>query len=160
MDIFAFAMQMEKDGEAFYRELATKADNQGVVSILNLLADEELKHYKAIEAIQTEDYDMKDVDVLDHARNVFRQMKDFGTTFQTDVKAAELYKEAMEIERKSIDFYLDRADQMEKPSQKQLFLRLAEEEKKHYRLMDNLAEFVSQPDAWLENAEFFHGKEY
>jgi hypothetical protein len=37
---------------------------------------------------------------------------------------------------------------------------LADEEKKHMILMENLIEFVSRPDTWLENAEWYHLDEY
>lgn len=160
MDVFAFAMQMEKDGEQFYRELASKAPNEGVRAVLNMLADEEDKHYRAIQALPSEGYMGEETDVLDQAQNIFRRMKEFGETFEIDTNQIELYKEAMVIEKKSIDFYLDRADQVEKPQQKQLFQRLAEEEKKHYRLVENLAELVARPKQWLENAEFYHLEEY
>ena len=36
MDIFEFAMQMEKDGESYYREIAAKVDNKGVKKILGI----------------------------------------------------------------------------------------------------------------------------
>jgi rubrerythrin len=160
MDIFAFAMQMEKDGERFYRELAAKASSEGVRAVLTMLADEEDKHYRTIQAIRSEEGEMEEVDVLDRAKNIFRRMKEFGEKFETDIDQIELYKKAMEIEKKSIDFYLDRADQVEKPRQKQLFQRLAEEEKKHCRLMEGLADFAARPEQWLENAEFFHLEEY
>lgn len=44
MNIFEFAMQMEKDGEAFYREIAKKTKNSGLQKIFNTLADEEVVH--------------------------------------------------------------------------------------------------------------------
>lgn len=160
MDIFAFALQMEKDGENFYRELAAKAQNEGVQNILLMLADEEDKHYRAIQMIQSDEYEFEEADVLNNAKNIFRQMKEFGHSFETNLPEAELYKQAMEIEAKSVDFYLDRADEVKTPAQKQLFERLAAEEKKHYRLMENLTDFVSRPDHWLENAEFFHTDEF
>jgi rubrerythrin len=41
MDIYTFAMQMEKDGEEYYRELGTKCKNEGLTKIFTMLADEE-----------------------------------------------------------------------------------------------------------------------
>ena len=51
MDIYEYAMQMEKDGEAYYRDLAGKTSHQGLKSILGMLADAEVKHYKLFEDI-------------------------------------------------------------------------------------------------------------
>ena len=43
---------------------------------------------------------------------------------------------------------------------KRIFQKLAEEEKKHYFLLENIIQFVSRPETWLENAEFYHLEEY
>ncbi|HEW78498.1 MAG TPA: rubrerythrin, partial [Phycisphaerales bacterium] len=40
MDIFKYAMQMEKDGEDYYRQLAQQTSNKGLQTILTMLADE------------------------------------------------------------------------------------------------------------------------
>ena len=48
MNVFEFAMNMEKDGENYYRELAGKADHKGMVNILNMLAEDEVKHYNIL----------------------------------------------------------------------------------------------------------------
>ena len=97
---------------------------------------------------------------LDTAKNVFQQMKDFGGEIDLSGDEEKLYREAMVLEQRSIGFYLDRADQSESAEQRSLFEQLAEEEKKHYRLLQNLAEFVRRPKVWLENAEFCHLEEY
>ena len=41
-----------------------------------------------------------------------------------------------------------------------LFEGLAEEERKHYFLLDNVIDFLFQPQSWLENAEFVHLNDY
>ncbi len=160
MDIFAFAMKMEKDGEALYRNLAQTTVNQGIANIFEMLADEEVKHYKAIKALQAGDYVMAETDVLGRAKNIFERMRDFNNPLQTDAGQISLYRQAMNLERQSEDFYLDRTDQVKEPAQKNVFLQLASEEKKHYYLLENIVDFVSRPQYWLENAEFFHLEDY
>lgn len=160
MDIFKFALQMEKDGAEFYRNMAKKTKNQSVGTVLLMLADEEDKHYRAIEAIQKADYDMTETEILDSARNIFQRVKDFGEEFSAEADQVKLYEQALDLEHKSEAFYLDRADQVKLPRQKELFKKLAAEEAKHVVLLENLAEFVVRPQQWLENAEFFHPEEY
>jgi rubrerythrin len=161
MDIFAYAMQMEKDGEGFYREIALKTDNIGIKRILTMLADEEVKHYNAIERMQRgQPEPMEETRILDDVKNVFVQMKEEGPGFDTDLKQIELYEKAQEIEKRSRQFYEEKAGQAEQNDQKLLFQRLAAEEAKHYFLLENLIEFVSRPAQWLENAEWFHLEEY
>lgn len=49
MDIYEFAMQMEKEGEDYYRALAKDSASPGLVKIFTMLADEEVKHFKVID---------------------------------------------------------------------------------------------------------------
>ena len=160
MDIFEFAMNMELDGEKFYREMAEKASYHGIKNILNMLADEEKGHYEAINKIKASAVTVAESPVLDDAKNVFQRMKEYGEKFEVDTDQEQLYRKAMELEQKSVDFYQDRADQVEESYQKDLFLKLVDEEKKHFRMMEALADFVSNPDKWMEDAEFTHLDQY
>ena len=63
-NIFEYAMQMEKDGEDYYRQLAQKIDNNGMKTILTMLADEEVKHYNAIEKIKKQKTQIAESEVL------------------------------------------------------------------------------------------------
>ncbi|MHC4678272.1 MAG: ferritin-like domain-containing protein [Planctomycetota bacterium] len=161
MDIFAYAMQMEKDGERFYREIALKAGSIGIKQIITMLADEEVRHCKALERMQQGRAEpMEDTRVLNDAKNVFVQMKEGGLEFGADSEQIELYEKAQEIEQRSRQFYEEKAGQAERDDQRLLFQQLAAEEAKHYFLLENLIEFVSRPEQWLENAEWFHLEEY
>ena len=159
-NIFEYAMQMEKDGEDFYRQLAQKTGNNGMKTILTMLADEEVKHYDAIEKIKTQNTQITESEILTDAKNVFAQIKESGESFDFNINEADLYKKARDIEKKSRDFYKEKANEVTEKYQKELLLKLAIEEQKHYILMDNIIEFVSQPEQWLENAEFFHLEDY
>jgi rubrerythrin len=160
MNIFEYAMQMEKDGEGYYRQLAQQIDNKGIRTILAMLADEEVKHYNVVEKMKTEKPQLAETKILADAKNVFVQIKESGESFDFDIEQTELYKRAQDIEKKSRDFYLDKADEVQEEYQKEVFLRLADEEKKHYFLLVNIIEFISRPETWLENAEFHHLEEY
>jgi rubrerythrin len=160
MDIFEFAIQMEIDGEEYYRQLASKAVHPGIQGVLNQLADDEVKHRRAIECIRQETGVFVETTVLEAAKNVFQQIQDFGGKFDLSGDEEAAYRQAMELERKSISFYLDRLDQVDNPPQKALFEKLAEEEKKHYHLMSDLVDFVASPKTWLEDARFSRLDEY
>jgi len=160
MDIYEYAMQMEKDGENYYRQLAQQTTNKGLKTILEMLADEEAKHYNVIENMKTAKPHLAETTILTDAKNVFAQIQDANKTADSDSGQIELYKQAQDIEKKSRDFYLEKADEVEEKHQKDIFLRLAEEEKKHYFLLDNIIEFISRPEQWLEDAEFYHLDEY
>jgi rubrerythrin len=161
MDIFEYAMQMEKDGENFYRQVARQSPNRGIKAILTMLADEEVRHYKAIEKMKSaEPVQLADTTILTDAKNVFARLKESGETFTSETNQTSLYKKALDIEAESRDFYTEKAGEASEQNAKKLFLRLAHEEQKHYVLVENIMDFLSRPDTWLENAEFYHLDEY
>ncbi len=160
MNILEYAMQMEKDGEEFYRDLAQNVKNTGIRNILTMLADEEARHYQVLADIEQGSAEIPETDLLNHAKNVFEEMKDASRTLHLDETQIDLYTEAQAIEQKSIDFYTEKAAVVDQDAQKQLLTRLAQEEKKHYFLLENIIDFVSRPITWLENAEFCHLEQY
>jgi len=160
MNIFEFAMEKEKYSEDYYRQLAGKSNNKGLETVFNMLADEEAKHYKIVSDMKEGVApDLAEMTVLSDAKGVFAKMRESAQDFDFDVSQTELYRKAQKIEKQSQDFYLEKANEVEK-TQKEIFLRLAEQEKKHYFLLENIIDFVSKPETWLENAEFHHLDEY
>ena len=157
MDIYKFAMQMELDGRHFYLDLAKKTKNAGIKSVLTMMAESEAKHYNVILDMQKNDKTeySKDVEVLTKIKNVFSKMKE-EKEIDVDVSQVEFYKKALEIEADSEKFYLERADEEKDPHRKEIFLTLANEEKGHCILLENLVNLVSQPDSWIENSEWYN----
>lgn len=169
MDIYAFAMQMEKDGEDYYRELADKSNSAGLKKIFNMLADEEVKHFKIIERIQqkTNFPDAVDSEILGGAKNVFIEMQDGKLNFDQGnyvdtTEETNAYRKARDIEEKSREFYKTKAEEATDEQSAKLLKMLAREEERHYRIMDNIVEFVSRPEPgnWLEDAEWHHLDEF
>ena len=159
MDIYEYAMQMEKDGENYYRELSHKTANVGLQSILTMLANAEVKHYNVFQSMK-KDQGIPDTDteILSNVKNIFIRMREEEQT-GVDSSQTELYRKAQEIEKKTRDFYLEKADEVN-ASQKPVFIRIADEEKKHYLILEKIIDFVSRPETWLENPEWYHLEEY
>lgn len=161
MDIFKFAMEKEKFSEEYYRDLARRTHRAELRNILTMLADEEAKHYRMVEQMKTGTAEkLADTPVLAHAREMFEKMKRSAEKFDFHISEADLYRKAVEIETRSKDFYLEKAEEADDPAQKKTFRRLADEENKHLLLMENLSSFVSRPETYLEDAEFYHFDDY
>ena len=60
------------------------------------------------------------------------------------------------LQENSYKFYTEKALMLEEGEQKQAFLRIAEEERAHYVLLENVIEYISTPQTWVESAEFNH----
>ncbi|MDD5064661.1 MAG: ferritin family protein [Phycisphaerae bacterium] len=160
MNIFDFAMEKEKYSEDYYRQLAAGSNNKGLETVFNMLADEEAKHYKIVSDMKKDiSPGLAETRVLSNAKDVFEQMRESARSFNFNISQVELYRKALKIEEQSQDFYLEKADEVEE-AHKEIFLKLAEQEKKHYFLLENIIDFVSRPQTWLENAEFYHLEEY
>lgn len=163
MDLFDYAIQMEKDGESYYRELAEKSFDRGVEAIFTRLADAEVAHRKLFEAMKkdTQVELVKDTAISD-VKNIFARMKESKDDIRVDSNQTELYRKAQKLESDSETFYRENAARTDDPNQKTILERLANEEKGHYAVLENLIEFVSRPDPgnWLENAEWNNLDEY
>lgn len=161
MDIFEFAMEKERHAEHYYRDLAQRAEHDGFKHILTMLADEEARHFEAVQQMKRRTrQEVTESPVLKHAKEVFAKMKASADTFRFDVSEADLYRKAAEIEQQSKTYYLEKADEVEDADQKAIFRKLAEEENKHLVLVQNIADFVSRPETYLEDAEFTHFDDY
>lgn len=155
MDIFDFAMKMEKDGENFYRELAARTANKGLKNIFTMLANAEVVHYQIFHRLkEKENVTVAPAQILSGVKNVFEEMKEKHDD-RVDVNQIEWYRKAQEIEKSSKDFYLKQAEAVQDRGQKEIFLKVADEEEKHFRILEQIIDFVSRPQSWLENAEWF-----
>lgn len=156
IDIYEYAMKVERDGERYYRELAEKAKDIGVKSILTMLADEEVKHFVLFELMSQQKAlpIQEQVDVFKHTQNMFEKMKKENLKLAITNDEIKLYQNALNSEKHSYTFYQEKAKMLEEGEQKEAFLRIAEEERKHMELLENLVEYVSMPSNWIESAEF------
>ena len=156
MNVFEFAMQMEKDGEAFYRDIAGKTKNAGLKKIFNTLADEEVVHYNIFKKLHEKStVQATESNIFEKAKNIFVELKDAGgLDMSVELPQTEAYEKAMEAEKEAYTFYEQKAKESDNPAEKQILLTFAQEERRHYRLLENVIEFVSRPEQWLEDAEY------
>lgn len=161
MNIFQFAMEKEKYSEDYYRQLAEKTNNKGLKNICLMLVDEEMKHYKIVENMQKETIeDLTQTFIIKDVQKIFESMKSAADTFKLEISELELYQKARDIEQQSREFYLEKAKDTDNTNHKRIFTKLAEEEKKHYSLLDKICVFVERPKWFLENAEMYRFDDY
>ncbi len=51
-------------------------------------------------------------------------------------------------------------DELESETDKKALTRIAEDERKHRFVLEDMIEMVTRPLTWIENAEFIHFDEY
>ncbi len=161
MDVYDYAMQLERDGEQYYREAAAASANKGLKKVFTMLADAEVVHFNIFKAMKEhEPVRLPEAALLKDVKNIFVKMKEEGGLEGVNDAQVELYRKAQDIEKQTEDLYSSKAPLAEGPAEKETFLRVAGEEHKHYLLLERLIDFVSRPEQWLENAEFYHIEEY
>lgn len=161
MNVYQFAMQMEKDGEAYYRECAAKTASAGLRNILLMLAGAEAAHYELFRRMEArEEAVLPDSALLAGVKNVFAEIREREGFPAVSSSEIDLYRKAQELERRSWELYDGHAAQAASPAEKLTFERIAVEERRHYRILEGIIDFVSRPQLWLENAEWTHLEDY
>ena len=160
MNIIDFAMKMELDGKAYYEKLAAEAAGAGLKTIFTRLAADEQKHYDTMQALKSGVSGvMADSTVLEEAKNLFADLtgdKSIAGSLKISLNG---YEHARKTEADSVRFYEDAAGKESNPDTAKLLLRIANEEKKHYNVMDNLYDFTLAPEYYLAWGEFSNLKE-
>jgi trimethylamine--corrinoid protein Co-methyltransferase len=158
---FDFAMNMELDGKAYYEKLAAETTVGGLKSIFTSLAADEQKHYEIILAIKAgSKFKMADSAVLEKAKNLFEEIIADRNNVVSLKKSLDGYQYARKIEADSVKLYEDMAKKEENPEIVQLLLKIANEEKKHFNVLDNLYDYILAPQNFLVWGEFSNLKEF
>jgi rubrerythrin len=160
MNVFDFAMNMEMDGKAYYEKLAAGSEEAGLKSIFTRLAADEQKHFDTIQAMKAGTaQSMADSTALEEAKNLFADLLQDKSLAGSMRRSLDGYQHARKIEADSVRFYEEMATKEDNPENVQLLLKIANEEKKHFNIMDNLYDFVLAPQNFLAWGEFSNLKE-
>ena len=164
MNIYDFAINFEIENRKLYEKFAEESENKNLRCVFVGLAEEEKRHEDIIRKLKEEKkIDEVDSDIISTAKEAFQLIsKDLSDTKDNifPQQQVDVYKKAKEIEVDSYKFYNDKAAETEIPEVEKVFKRLAEEEKKHERIIDNVIEMVNRPNTWLEDAEWNHLEDY
>lgn len=162
MNVFDFAMKMELDGKAFYEKLAKGTSVAGLRTIFSRLAVDEQKHYEVFLALknQTQAAAMEDTTVLEEAKNVFESLLEQKEALGPVRGDLEGYRYAMKVEADSFRLYEDAASREKNADVKNLLLRIAGEEHKHFTIVQNIYDFVNAPNQYLAWGEFSNLDEF
>jgi rubrerythrin len=160
MNIFDFAMKMELDGKDYYEKLAADTPVPGLAIIFTRLAADEQKHYDIVQGLKSgTSAKMADTSVLADSMNLFQEMRKNTAIAGSMKKDLDGYRHAMKVEADSVRLYEDAARKESKAETADILLKIAGEEKKHYNIMENLYDFVLEPEYYLAWREFSNLKD-
>ncbi len=126
------AVSKEKDAYLIYKNAANETKNTYVKTVLNKLAEKELKHIQIIE-----DFDIKKLKWREVATDgkSHEWISEYLTCTDEapgkDIEFKDLFAYAAKREKKSYEFYTAMSNFIDDSELKKLFAWLAQEEKKH-----------------------------
>ncbi len=158
MDILKFAIEMEKEGEQYYKEQAQHNRDNGLYTVFMNLAKDECHHAQIIEnKIKGIAYQPEPT-ISNQTKNVFDGLDDFDVEIKEIPQQLDAYRMALQKEQESIDLYKKLLK--EATEDKSLFEFLIKQEEEHFRILDEIVKLVSRPNEWVEDAEFGKREEY
>lgn len=162
MDVLALAIGFEEKLEAFYLEQAKAHQNSGLEHVFQLLAKEESKHADLLRkhASKLAGLRVENHDVLADVKQLFDEMDHVHSSIKVNLEQLDVYRFAQKQEEESIVAYEKLLAEAKGAEEQEIFEYLIAEEKKHYMILEQIIDFVSRPEEWVEDAEFGLRKEY
>lgn len=159
MNSIELAINLEMDGKRFYLEQAENTNDRGLKSIFHTLAEEESIHARILKnKAETLPYEL--VDTYAEIKNLFMEIGAYKDLIKVTPDAMDAYTAALENERKSIALYTEMLQETSNEKDREIIEFIIEQEKDHYKVMEQLVELVTRPKEWVESAEFGIRKEY
>lgn len=161
MNIFDCALKMEVGARMNYEQLAATTGIAELKELFTLLAEAEQEHHDALEALQgTVDPARAEFKALQEAACVFRSLVGKRDSMGELDEDTDLYQQVVKEEQDAIRFYEELAAQADNQGVSEILLKIAEEERKHLSMVENIYAFVESPKTFLAWGEFSNLKEY
>jgi rubrerythrin len=152
------AIQMEIDGKKYYQQLSRTGSNESGRKLFAALAGEEDRHlqnfeqiYRAIE-VKTGWPEMRLGTSQVEASTAFFNQSISGHTMSTGIELKSL-QNAMDMENKTLDYYLGYACKALYPMEKEYYEAVAGQERTHHSLLLDYFEFLKDPAQWFTMKE-------
>lgn len=154
------AIQLEKDGKAFFDQAAQETDNALGKKMFRKLAADEVRHLQTFKKMFQTITDPQTWKQLMAAGSPGKTMPFFeqkaAQRTPAEKGAGELsaLQQALEVERKAIAFFKITAQETDDPEASRIFEAIAREEEGHYDLIQAQIDSVTHAGFWFDIGEF------
>jgi rubrerythrin len=152
------AIQLEKDGRAFFEEAARQTENQLGKKMYERLAKDEIDHLKTFQKIFDTVTEGGDWGELAQKRPRVGKVPVFDREVQEKkhVNPGELdaLRKAMNIEKDAIEFFRKAIEEAQDPLEKKIFATIQKEEEFHYDMLQAQYDSLSHSGMWYDIGEF------
>ncbi|MEM4347941.1 MAG: ferritin family protein [Candidatus Altiarchaeota archaeon] len=148
------ALELEVNGYEFYNKCSELTDSKEAKEMFSFLAKEEQRHYEKIEEIYMEnfkgDYFTYERNLLSETRNAnFEKIFSLGN-LKEKADIIDALNLGIKAEKDSIELYNNLSESFEDKNLKELFEKLAGEEKKHLIILEEEKEFITDTGAFKD----------
>ena len=161
MNIFDCAIKMEEEARMYYEELAAAATVPELKNLFTMLAAPEQEHHDALVEMKGKiDPNKSRFKALQEAACLFKPLlakRDLMAEMKEDPNA---YQHVVKAEENGVKFYEELAAQAKDEGTREILLMIADEERKHLSIVENIYSFVESPKTFLAWGEFSNLKEY
>lgn len=161
MNVYDFALRMEEEHQSYYEKLAEEARTKELKNIFTLLSESEREHHEHLTLLKAgSDPDQVQAVTLDRVKDRIHELVE-------DIAAADIlksdsdgYLHAIKQEETSIELYEKLAGQEPNKAAAEVLRRIADEERHHLEVMENIYDFYESPRTYLAWGEFSNLREY
>ncbi len=161
MNRLEFAIQMEKDGQAYYLELAEANKENRLASLFHKLANDERIHAEILsKRLKDLPYELSDNEELLDFENAFASNREMKNDIRSTLTQLDVYQAVLDRELKSVELYRDMRQTANQGKDKILLDFLVFQETAHAKIFQGLVDLLTRPEEWVEDAEFGIREEY
>lgn len=161
MNVIDCALKMEEEARLHYEELAAAAPTPELRTLFSLLTAAEREHRHALEKIK-EGVAAPETGfvALNEASCVFRALLSKRELLAGLKNDSDAYQHVIKEEQESVKLYEELAAKAEDGDTRNLLLMIAEEERRHLNIVENIYSFLESPKTYLAWGEFSNLREY
>ena len=161
------SIQLELDGQSFFEHVADATHNELGKKMFLKLAKDEAQHLKVFSDIFTElvgeDWkkhigDVKKSEKAPMIEALAKKVKSAGK--EDRASELEAISIAMDLERNAIEFFSNAANKTTDAKSRDVFSRIADEERLHFDLLQAQYDYLTNSGFWFDIAEFRMDSKY
>jgi rubrerythrin len=161
LEALQIAIQMEIDGKKYYLKASQESSNELGKKLLQSLAAEEDSHRQKFEQIYDTIRKKKVWPVTDfqsdggkRLRTIFvKAIEETGPKIKAPATELDAAQTAMDMEKKTYDFYRSQGEKATYDAERQFYHTLAGEEREHHLILLDYYEYLKDPAGWFVKKE-------
>ncbi len=155
-DAIKTAIQMEKDGYAFYKKAAAQTTSEMGKKFFDTLAKDELLHLDVFQKLFKDTVTKQEWNDLVNSSKKYADLPIFPKDLQSqnganpDINELDALHIGMDSERESIDYYKQIRESVRDTTIKQIITEIINQEKNHYMLLEQEFNHLNTTGFWYE----------